>query len=106
VDSYRWHNSHVSDVEAGIDEKDVSGHDERGQCDGDQMNVGQAQEERRHQDLVGQRVEKAAQHRRLALEVSSYPSVKLEDGIKMFHKFALRLKLSCKRLVHSIFYKM
>jgi hypothetical protein len=24
----------------------------------------------------------------------------------MFHKFALRLKLSCKRLVHSIFYKM
>ena len=71
--------AHVSDVEAGVDEEDVPGDDEAGQLDRDEVDVGEGQVEGRHQDLVRQRVQETAHHRRLALVVAGYPTVQLEE---------------------------
>jgi len=75
LQSHRWLDGHVSDVETGVDEEEVSGDDERGQPGGDEVDVGQAQVEAGHQHLVGQRVQKAAQRRHLTRNVASYPTV-------------------------------
>ena len=86
---------HVSNIAARVDEEHVPRDDQAGQRGRDQVDVGQAEEERRHQDLVGQRVQEAADHGGLALEVPGNHPVQLKQPKKEENKQADFVNFVC-----------
>jgi hypothetical protein len=70
LSTYRRHDAHVSYVKSRVDEQHVPGDDEAGEGGRDEVDVGEAEVERDHKDLVGQRVEERAEAGGLTLKVS------------------------------------
>ena len=73
--SYRGDDAHVTDVESCVDEEDVSGDDEAGESGRDDADIGEAEVERRHENLVGEWVQERSKARGLPGDLPGNESV-------------------------------